>query len=225
MSKHAFWQALVFTAIVFFLGMILGFFFESKQSEDIRSHLVDSELNIIDEQLRQRIITDSNVSCSLAKESLFLFADKIYDEAIELEDADATGRLEDLTLLHKRYDLLRALLLFEAQQLKERCNDDFHIINYLYLYNLDDVEISSKQNYFSRQILDLKENHPSELIIIPIAVDTNLASVDVFVRFMGINSYPTMIIDGSRQVNEIISLEELDKIVFGEGLNTTLSSP
>src|SRR3989344_244997 len=196
MSKHAFWQALVFTTIVFCLGMIFGFFLELKQSENIGSNLVNSELNIIDEQLRQRIITDSNISCSLAKESLFFFGDKIYDEAIELEDADATGRLGDLTLLHKRYDLLRTLLLFEAQKLKERCNDDFHIINYLYLYNIDDIEISSKQNYFSRQILDLKKNHARELIIIPIAVDTNLASVDVYVKSLGLTNYPTILIDG-----------------------------
>src|SRR3989344_4133455 len=149
MSKHAFWQALVFTAIVFFLGMILGFFFESKQSEDIRSHLVDSELNILDEQLRQRIIADYNVSCSLAKESLFFFADKIYDEAIELEEVDATGRLGDLTVLHRRYDLLRTLLWVEAENLKKRCGDDFHIVTYLYLYNNNDIDVSSKQNYFS----------------------------------------------------------------------------
>lgn len=217
MSKAAFWQALVFTVIVFTLGMIGGFFLEMRQSEAIYSRLVDSELNIIDEQLRQRIILDSNLSCSLAKESLFFFADKIYDEAIELEDADATGRLGDLTVLHRRYDLLRTLLLLEAQNLKERCNENFHLITYFYLYNVDDIEISSKQNYFSRQVFDLKTNHAQDVILIPIAVDTNVASVDAFVKSIGLKTYPVIIIDNHKTVNELISLEELEALVFGNG--------
>ena len=214
MSKSAFWQALVFTTIVFSLGMILGFFLELRQSDTIYSRLVDSELNIIDEQLRQRIISDSNLSCSSAEESLFFFADKIYDEAISLEDADATGRLGDLTVLHKRYDLLRTLLLLEAENLKERCVQDFHIITYLYLYNADDIETTSKQNYFSKQLFDLKAAHSKDVILIPIAVDTNVASVDVFVKSFGIKKYPIILIDNNKTVADIITFQELEGLVF-----------
>ncbi|MBS3081373.1 hypothetical protein J4416_00360 [Candidatus Pacearchaeota archaeon] len=221
MSKSAFWQALIFTAIIFSLGVIAGFFLESRQSETIYSRLVNSELNIIDEQLRQRIISDSNLSCSLSKESLFLFADKIYEEAMGLEEIDTTGRLGDLTILHRRYDLLRTLLLLEAESLKERCNGDFHIISYFYSYNLDDVETSSKQNYFSKQTFDLKTAHPQDIILIPIAIDTNVASIDVFIKSRKITTYPVILIDNNKEISEFVTLEELEKLVF----NDTISSP
>jgi hypothetical protein len=216
MSKHAFWQALVFTIIVFSLGMILGFFLELKQSDKFYTSLVDSELNILDEQLRQRIIFDSNVSCPLAKESLFSFADKIYEDALNLEEVDGTGRITDLGVLHKRYDLLRTLLLIEAEKLKERCKGDFNIISYLYLYNIEDIEISSKQNYFSRQLFDLKSEYPLDIILIPIAVDTGVASVDLLVKSRGINKYPVIMVNNEKFVTEFSTLEELEELIFGK---------
>lgn len=214
MSKHAFWQALVFTLIIFSLGLLLGFFIEFKQSERVYFELVDSELNILDEQLRQKIISDTNISCELAKESLFSFADKIYTDAVALEDSDATGKLTDLTVLHRRYDLLRTLLLLEAQNLKERCKGDFHIVSYLYYYNVDDVEISSKQNYFSRQLFDLKSIHPKEVILIPIAIDTKVASVEIFVKSLGNNTYPSIIINRDKVISNFVTLQELEDLVF-----------
>jgi hypothetical protein len=220
MSKHAFWQALVFTVIVFSLGVILGFFLEVRQSDKIYLDLVDSELNILDEQLRQRIISDSNVSCILAKESLFVFADKIYEDALGLEEIDGVGRITDLSLLHKRYDLLRTLLLFEAEKLKQRCKEDFNIIVYLYLYNIDDIEVSSRQNYFSKQLFDIKLEHPKNVILIPIAVDTDVASVELLVKSRGISIYPTIMINGDRFVTEFSTLDELEELIF-----STTSSP
>lgn len=214
MSKHAFWQALVFTVIVFSLGLLLGYFIEVKQSQSAYSEIMGSELNILDEQLRQQIISDLNVSCVNAKESLFSFADKIYEDAIDLDDSDTTGRLSDLTALHRRYDLLRTMLLIEAMSIKERCNEDFHIINYLYLYNAEDIEINSIQNYFSRQIFDLKMNHPQDLIIIPIAVDTNIESINLLVKSSGLKKFPVIVVDKNKIVSEFKTLDELEALVF-----------
>ena len=214
-SKHAFWQALVFTIIIFSLGMILGFFLELRQSDRVYANLVNSELNILDEQLRQRIISDSNVSCDLAKESMFNFADKIYEDAVDLEESDETGRITDLGALHKRYDLLRTLLLFEAEKLKQRCMEDFHIITYLYLYNIEDIVLNSKQSYFSRQLFDLKSEYPEDIILIPIAINTDVASVDLLVKSRNLNSYPVIVIDGKNFVTEFSTLDELTNLVFG----------
>lgn len=216
MSKHAFWQALVFTIIVFSLGMLLGFFLEFNQSQSVYSNLVSSELNILDEQIRQRVISDNNVSCEIGKESLFLFADKIYGDAIELEKIDGTGRIGDLTVLHKRYDLLRTLLLLEAEKLKQRCGQDFHIITYLYYYNSDDIQTSSQQNYLSRLVFDFKINNPRSVILIPIAIDTGLASVDLLVESLNSDQYPAIIVNKNLVITEMVSLEELSELVLNE---------
>ncbi len=216
MSKHAFWQAFVFTVIVFSLGILLGFFLELGQSQSAYSNLVNSELNILDEQIRQRVISDNNVSCELGKESLFLFADKIYDDAIELEEIDGTGRIGDLTVLHKRYDLLRTLLLLEAEKLKQRCEQDFHILTYLYYYNADDIQTSSEQNYLSRLVFDFKTNNPESVILIPIAIDTGVASVDLLVKSLNSDQYPAIIVNKNLVITEMVSLEELSELVLNE---------
>jgi hypothetical protein len=216
MSKHAFWQALVFAVIVFSVGMLLGFYLEIGQSQSIYSDLVGSELNVLDEQVRQRIIVDNNVSCSLGKDSLFSFADKIYDEAIDLEEIDGTGRLTDLTLLHKRYDLLRVSLLLEAEKLKERCAQDFQIVTYLYYYNSDDVQISSRQNYFSRLLFDLKKKYPDKVILIPIAIDTDVASVNLLVESLGATEFPAIRVNDGPLVTDLISLNNLENLALEE---------
>ncbi len=216
MTKHAFWQALVFTVIVFSLGMLLGFFLEFGQSQSVYSNLVSSELNILDEQIRQRVISDNNVSCELGKESLFSFADKIYDDAIELEEIDGTGRLGDLTTLHKRYDLLRTLLLLEAEKLKQRCGEDFHILTYFYYYNSDDIQTSSEQNYLSRLLFDFKNDNPESVILIPIAIDTGVASVDLLVESLNSDQYPAIIVNKNLVITDMVSLEELSELVLNE---------
>ncbi len=215
MSKHAFWQAFIFTVVIFSLGLILGFFLEGVQSDNIYSRLINSELNLLDDQLTQNIINDYNISCVKSRQSLFAFADRIYLEAVEIEDIDSTGRLGDLSVLHKRYDLLRTLLLKEARNLKDRCGGDFHIVNYFYLYNSEDIEISSKQNYFSRVLFDLKELHPDTVLLIPIASDTGLISVDALVNALDIHSYPTIVIDDSVAITEVPTLSELEsRLIF-----------
>ncbi len=215
MSKHAFWQAFIFTIIVFGLGLILGFFLEGVQSDNIYSRLITSELSLLDDQLTQEIIKDYNVSCRQSRKSLFEFADRIYDEAVEIEEIDGTGRIGDLTVLHKRYDLLRTLLLKEAKNLKQRCGNDFHVFSYFYLYNSEDVETSSKQNYFSRVLFDLKELHPDTVLLVPIASDTDLVSVDALITALKIKNYPSIVIDDSKVITDNLTLEELEQnLVF-----------
>jgi uncharacterized protein YneF (UPF0154 family) len=222
MTKHAFWQALVFAVIVFSLGLILGFFIETVQTDKIYSKLIQSELNILDDQLRQKLISDSNLSCSVSKDSLFSFADKIYYDALSLEGVDGTGRLGDLTDLHRRYDLLRTLLLVEANNLKQRCHDNFKVVNYLYYYKSEDIELNALQNYFSRQVSDLKNKYPEEIILIPIAIDTDLSSVDLLLKSVTIEKYPAIVVDGSTIITDNLPFEDLENLVFNK---TTISSP
>ena len=49
-SKHVFWQALVFTVIIFAMGLILGFYLESSRTNEVELRLLGSEVNLLDEQ-------------------------------------------------------------------------------------------------------------------------------------------------------------------------------
>ena len=220
-SKHAFWQALVFTIIVFFLGIVLGFFIEARQSDSLTARLANSEINLLDEQLRERVISGFSTDCELARASMFSFADKIYSEAIQLEDKDATGRLSDLSALHRRYDLLRTLLWIESKNLKLRCGNQFHVVVYLYQYHNEDTDISSKQFFYSRLLADLKDAYPKEVILIPIAVDTGLSSIELAIASKNITSFPAILIDDSVIITTVITLQDLEHTVSGNG-NSTL---
>ena len=67
-SKGAFWQALIGAVIIFGFGLILGFFLEENRAESVENILLQSEVTILDEQLRERVSKDFNVSCSLASQ-------------------------------------------------------------------------------------------------------------------------------------------------------------
>src|SRR3989338_8184405 len=107
-TKHAFWQALIFTIIIFSIGLIMGYFLENSRADKIELSLLNSEISILDQQIRNRGITQFDIGCEEAKESTFSFANKIYDEAVQLEKYDSQAKFVQTTkILHKRYDLLR----------------------------------------------------------------------------------------------------------------------
>ncbi len=215
-NKNVFWQALVFTIIIFLFGVMIGFFLESNRSEKVERVLLNSEINLLDEQIRGRSIDDFEVDCSLATNSTFEYADKIYSEAVNLEEYDSASKFRDsMKILHKRYDLLRMILWSESMNLRERCNNDFHTVVYFYSYQSEDVDLRAKQLFYSRLLADLKSEHPDEVLLIPIAADMDLASVNLVMEKYGIENIPSILIDEKTIIEDIITLEDLEKKAFG----------
>ncbi|MEK6891366.1 MAG: hypothetical protein AABX03_04485 [Nanoarchaeota archaeon] len=215
--KHAFWQALFVTIIIFFLGIIIGFFLESFRSDKLGTTLINSEINLLDQQLRENVIGNFNVSCNQAVNSSFVFADKIYSEARRLEDFDQSSKFtETLFLLHKRYDLLRMMLWTESIKIKNQCKSthNFHTVVYLYEYNTKEIDQVSKQKFFSRALSELKDKYPDKVLLIPIAADMDLESVNLAVNKYGIEKYPVIIIDEKKVIDNVITSEQLEKDVF-----------
>jgi hypothetical protein len=214
-DKSVFWQALVFTIIVFSIGLIFGFFMESWRADKSESSLMTSEINLLDEQIKSGLIRDSNISCELAKSSVFAFADKIYAEALNLEKYDSRTKFEReiMILLHKRYDLLRMMLWSEAVSLKDRCSG-FHTIVYFFDYDSQNIETKAKQDFYSRMLVDLKNRNPSKVLLMPVAGNLDIASVNLAMESYNLDA-PAILIDEKTAVSEIITLEELEKKVLG----------
>lgn len=216
-NKHAFWQALVFTIIVFAIGILLGFFLEGSRSDSLQLILLNSEISLVDQQVRANGIGNFYVDCDLAKGSTLQFADDIYEEARLLETYDSRAKLEDtLKILHKRYDLLRMMLWTESIDYKKKCGNDMHTVVYLYEYSSSDVETQARQASLSRLLLDLKSAHGSDILLIPIAANLNLSSVDLVADRYGIEKFPVIIIDENKLVKDAVTLSELESVVFEE---------
>ncbi len=214
-NKHAFWQALVITIIIFAIGFIFGFFLEVFRGDKMESVLLNSEINLLDEQLRANTEDYFKITCNETKEGLFNFADKIYYEAKKLEKYENSEKFsETLFLIHKRYDLLRMMLWVESIKAKQNCMSDFHTVVYLYEYDTEDIDKKSKQEFFSRLLFDLKSKNPGKVLLIPIAVDTGLDSVNLTTRSYNISNYPAIVIDEKKVINEVIKFDDFEKEVL-----------
>lgn len=214
-SKHVFWQALVLAVLIFVIGFIFGFFLETFRASQVEFNLANAEINLLDEQLRIKGISDLNTSCDSSIAGMFDFADNIYSDASKLEKYGASSQLsKEFLLLHKRYDLLRSFLWFEAIGLKDRCDGDFHTLVYLYDYSSEDIDKKSKQIYFSRVLTDLKSKYPDEILLIPIAANMNLSSVDLAVSGYEIEEFPVIIVDEKEVISDILTFEEIENVIF-----------
>lgn len=213
--KHAFWQALVFTLVIFALGLMFGFFIESYRSSAVQQVLSQSEVNLLDEQLRDSAFTNFNISCSDAVQSTFSFADRVYGEAVQLEQYDqATTLTAPLTSAHQRYDLLRLMLWTESSHLKKKCGNQTNIVVYLYDYNTDSTETKAEQNVYSSLLTDLKAKYPSQVLLIPMAANLNLDSITIAAKSYGINSYPAIIVNDRVVLTGSLTSADLENAIF-----------
>ncbi|MEK6927697.1 MAG: hypothetical protein AABX11_04660 [Nanoarchaeota archaeon] len=220
-NKRIFWQALLSTLLIFGIGLILGLFLENYRSDNAEVMLINSEVRILDEQLRISSLGVINVSCDTVRSNTFDFANEIYLEALKLEDYDSSHKFKDTFLvLHKRYDLLRFLLWTEVLGLEQRCGQTFHTIVYLYDYSSDDLQQKARQNYFGRYLGELKEKYPEDMLLLPIAADMDLSSVNYVLDKYEIANMPAVIFDGQVVITENDDLVNLDKLV-----NTSLELP
>lgn len=214
-SKGVFLQAFLFTIIVFGVGLLLGFYLESSRGSEVEKSLINSELNLLDEQLRNKMMGELNVSCADAKESTFDFADRVYGEAIRLEKYDGAAKfLDAMIVMHKRYDLLRMMLWSEAMGIRERCGNDFHTIVYVYEYKSDDLGKRAVQNSLEKVLSELKIRHPKEILLIPMAGNLGLDSVNMVKKEFGIEELPAIIVDEKQVVRELMSIDEMEDAVF-----------
>lgn len=215
-QKNVFWQAFILAAFVFAAGILLGFVLENWRSGKIESLYFQSELDLLDIRIQNDIYSLSKIDCAMAVQENINFANKIYDEANLLQRyEDANKITENIILQHKKYDLLRTLFWINAIKIKDRCNASYHNVVYLYKYNSPTLETKAKQAVFSRILSELKEVRGDEIMLIPIAGDNNLVSVDLLMGLYNINNteLPVILIDEKTKINEVEKKEDINKLI------------
>jgi hypothetical protein len=213
-EKHVFWQALIVTLIVFNFGIFLGYMLENSRVGKVSSLYAESELALLDVKIQSELFDFDiiNLSCDTAIKENINFANRVYEEAKILQKfEDASKISESIRLQHKKYDLLRTLFWINSIKIKKNCNASFHDLVYFYQYNNPTLEQKAKQNVFSNLLGELKENYGGEIMLIPIAGDNNITSIDLFLEMYNVTSLPTILIDEKTKVTELTNLEELKK--------------
>ena len=179
-KKRVFLEALLLTLLVFLLGMLVGVLFEEKRVDVIKEYYIQSEVSLMDIFALNNFANLKDVGCDNLRNSNVDFADRIYEEAKLLDRYEKSGRLtDDMNLQHKKYDVMRTFLWINTMKYNELCEEKgTHTIVYLYDYSTKDLSIKATNSVWSKILEDLKEKYGHDIILIPIAIDSNLVSLN-----------------------------------------------
>jgi hypothetical protein len=208
--KNAFWEALLLAGVLFVFGLVLGISFEAGKLDEINKYYAESEIFLMDIFALNNIANFENISCEQLINSNVEFADKIYDEARLLEKYEESGKIsESMKIAHKKYDLLRTFLWMNTMKIKSKCDGDFSYIVYLYEYDPDDLVKKATQRVWSEVLFQLKQEKGNEIVLIPIAVNSDLTSLDVLIKKFNISDSPAVIINDKKVIYELNSVSQL----------------
>lgn len=205
-KKNVFWEALIITVVIFLAGLFLGMLIEQGNSEKISNLYLQSEISLTDAVATSRMTEKFTFNCDIIGKSNIKFANRIYEEAKLLEKYEDSGKLTDsMTFLHKKYSLLRTLLWASNQDSLDRC-DNYNLIVYLYKSSSKDNIIKATQNVWSKILLDVKSQN-NDILLLPIAADYNLTSLELLIDKYEVTQFPALIINNDRVLYDLKNTE------------------
>jgi len=212
-NKHVFWEALVIALFVLGIGVFAGMFIEGSRVDKISNMYQDSELNLLEINLQSDIISMNFSDCDSLVESNINFGDKIYQYAKILEKYQSSAVLTDsLIKEHKKYDLLRTRFWINSIKIKEECKNPFHTVVYFYDYNTGDIDKNSKQAVFAQYLKELKDRTGNEIMLIPIARNMGLTSLDLLIKKYNVEG-TFVLVDEKLVVNSTDQLKLIDNAI------------
>lgn len=210
-SKNAFWMALIVTTAIFILGLTLGFILENSRTQKIEEFYAQSEVSLIDSISLTKFLEIDSKNCEQVALSQKEFANRIYKEALVLEDYESAGKItEELKVAHKKYDLMRTILWMNILETEESCSERVDAIVYLYEYETDEINKKASQSVWSRILFEIKQKKQDNLILIPIAANNNLSSLDLMLKKFNISELPALVINNKDVIYELTSSETLE---------------
>ncbi|MDO8528571.1 MAG: hypothetical protein Q7S06_01610 [Nanoarchaeota archaeon] len=185
---------------------------EASRINKINQMYLETDMNILD----QRVLNDAQAiidfDCQYLIAENIKFGDKIYEDALQIKKYEDANRINnDIISQHRKYDLLRTLFWVNSMKIKQKCNSDFHTVVYIYKYNNPSVQQTSEQNFFSNLLSELKQKYGNQILLIPIAGDNNLVSLDLLIKKYDITQLPVILIDEQTKMTEVKSMEDIEK--------------
>ena len=201
-KKHVFWEALLVTIVIFLAGLFIGMLVETSNSSKIYDLYLQSEISLGDATATSRLIETKDLDCETIKESNIEVANRIYEEAKLLELYEDAGKLtESMKLLHKKYDLLRALLWTSNQKSLERC-ENYNLVIYLYDYETEDTNKKAIQNVWSKILQDMRtQSH--NFLLLPIAANQDLTTIEYLMDEYNVEQLPAIVINNEHVIYEM----------------------
>jgi hypothetical protein len=172
-------------------------------------------MELLDQIAQKDALEVLNLDCSSLVSENINFGNRIFNEALQIQKYEEANRItSDIVLQHKKFDLLRAIFWTNSIKIKQQCNSTYHDIVYLYKYNNPSLEQDSKQKFFSNLLIQVREKQGDNVILIPIAADNNITSVDLFNKKYGITEFPTILIDEKTKITDVKNIEDIEKYLI-----------
>lgn len=211
-QKHIFLYALIVTLLVFNLGIFMGYMLEISRGNKIENLYLNAEIGILDQLVQKDALGIFEPDCELLIKENIKFGDNIYQEALTIQEYEEANQINsNIKFQHKRFDLLRALFFINSIKIKQKCSANYHIVTYFYKYNNPLLEQESKQKFFSNLLRDLKEQKGDKIMLIPLAADNDIPSINLMIENYGITEFPTILLDETVKLTEINNREEIEK--------------
>ncbi|MBR9704783.1 hypothetical protein GOV12_05200 [Candidatus Pacearchaeota archaeon] len=215
-QKHVFWQALFVTILIFGVGIVFGIILENWRTGKVDELYQRSEISLLDIKLQTEIYSQGDFKCNSAVRETFNFAERIYEEARQLERYETASTLsEELKTRHQKYDILRANLFFNSLRIREKCEDSFNTALYIYQYNNQSIDTKAKQNVFSKLLGELKDREGTKLLLVPMAGDNGIVSINLIMDKFNIakEELPVILINNDIKINDLTTVEELEAYI------------
>ncbi|MBT3642575.1 hypothetical protein HN876_02445 [archaeon] len=201
------------TVAIFVVGLFLGMTIETTNSNKINNLYIASEISLVDATTISQLAEEESIGCESIKETKINFANKVYEEAKQLEIYETSGKLTSgLKLLHKKYDLLRTILWISSEKSLERC-ENYNLIVYLYEYESEDLEVKATQKVWSRILSDVTQEKEN-ILLLPIAADEDLSSLNILLDKYEIETLPALVINNQDIVYNIENSKSLDEFLI-----------
>jgi hypothetical protein len=212
-QKNVFWEALLVTILIFGIGILAGFFLENMRTNQINSLFQQSEVDLLDIRLQNEIYSDLEFDCDIAIEENLNFANRIYEEAQKLEKyLEASRFSEEIILQHKKYDLLRIMLLLNSEKIIQKCDDSYSEVVYFYNLETEELTAKAKQNVFSKILLEVKEEFGGKVLLVPVGVSSGVSSINLILDKYNVSRQDLPIILINQKI-KITEAENVDQII------------
>jgi hypothetical protein len=216
MRKNVFIKAIIITVLIFIAGLSAGMWLDNSRTEEIRERLAKVDIDWNDARLQStyyQIFSNDTNFCNSAMRSNAIFADKIYEEGLILERYEAINRFSPYVISEKkRYALLQMQFWMNSIELKESCNTNYSTVLYLYSHYADGDQ-KNDQNLMSAILTELKNDCGSNVMLSPIPIDIELASISAIADQFDIDVTPSILINENDLIQGVTSLEELKDLV------------
>jgi len=193
----------------------MGYLLESSRINKINTLYLNAEMELLDQTLQRDMIGATGFNQTICQDFVnenINFGDEIFQEAQQIQKYEDANKINgDIVFQHKRYDLLRTLFWMNSIVIKQKCNASYNDVVYFYKYNNPSIEQDSDQKALSNLLIELKNKYGNNVMLIPIAGDNNISSINLLMEQYSITQLPAILINEKIKLTRINSMSEIEK--------------